>query len=218
MRLLTPRDAPSWMLGFARDVEGAIRGARDHPLCLQGLVTSALPVATDFPRGLVYDLTAGIPKISNGTAWLSVALLSGNQIWTGRQDVGSHIRTTGSNVSGLGGAGMELYFEADAGQVLAYNRTTAAYKALNLQGSAINIKAGGAAIATYASSGLALTSGKTIAIDGQQLLTARQTGWGAPTGTATRSAFATSIVTLEELAQRVKALIDDLRTHGLINN
>ncbi len=35
-------------------------------------------------------------------------------------------------------------------------------------------------------------------------------GWSDPTGTASRAAFATSSVTLEELAQRVKALIDDL--------
>jgi hypothetical protein len=57
-----------------------------------------------------------------------------------------------------------------------------------------------------------------FAVDGTQVVTNRQTGWGAPTGTATRSAFATSSVTLAELAQRVKALIDDLRDHGLIGN
>jgi hypothetical protein len=47
---------------------------------------------------------------------------------------------------------------------------------------------------------------------------ARKTGWGSPNGTATRTAFATSSVSLEALAQRVKALIDDLRSHGLIGN
>lgn len=50
-----------------------------------------------------------------------------------------------------------------------------------------------------------------------QLLTTRKTGWGAPTGTATRTTFATSTVTLPLLAERVKALIDDLMGHGLIN-
>ena len=45
---------------------------------------------------------------------------------------------------------------------------------------------------------------------------ARRTGWGAPTGTATRSGFDTAAVTLPNLAQRVKALIDDLTTHGLL--
>ena len=45
---------------------------------------------------------------------------------------------------------------------------------------------------------------------------ARQTGWTAPTGTATRTTFATASVTLPQLAQRVHALIDDLIAHGMI--
>lgn len=44
----------------------------------------------------------------------------------------------------------------------------------------------------------------------------RQTGWAAATGTATRTTFATGSVTLPQLAERVKALIDDLISHGLI--
>lgn len=44
---------------------------------------------------------------------------------------------------------------------------------------------------------------------------ARQT-YGAPTGTATRTTFATGSVTLAQLAERVKALIDDLRSVGLL--
>ena len=51
---------------------------------------------------------------------------------------------------------------------------------------------------------------------GLRVVGERATGWGAPTGTATRTSFATSSVTLEQLAQRVKALVDDLTTHGLI--
>lgn len=55
-----------------------------------------------------------------------------------------------------------------------------------------------------------------IATNGTQVLAARQTGWSAATGTATRTSFATSTVTTVQLAQAVKALIDDLITHGLI--
>lgn len=36
--------------------------------------------------------------------------------------------------------------------------------------------------------------------------------WAAATGTATRTTFATGSVTLSQLAERVKALIDDLQT------
>lgn len=53
-------------------------------------------------------------------------------------------------------------------------------------------------------------------VAGTQVVGARITGWGAPTGTATRTAFATGSVTLAQLAERVKALIDDLTIHGLI--
>jgi hypothetical protein len=53
-------------------------------------------------------------------------------------------------------------------------------------------------------------------VDGVQVVSNRRTGWTAATGTATRTTFATSTVTLPQLAERVKALIDDLSAHGLI--
>ena len=40
--------------------------------------------------------------------------------------------------------------------------------------------------------------------------------WAASTGTATRTTFATSTVTTAQLAERVKALIDDLQTVGIL--
>lgn len=55
-------------------------------------------------------------------------------------------------------------------------------------------------------------------VAGTQVVGAQVTGWAAATGTATRTTFATSTVTTAELAERVKALIDDLLTHGLIGN
>lgn len=48
------------------------------------------------------------------------------------------------------------------------------------------------------------------------VLGARNTGWGAPTGVATKTTFDTAAVTLPQLAERVKALIDALTTHGMI--
>lgn len=67
----------------------------------------------------------------------------------------------------------------------------------------------------------AISSVSTINATGYQVsatavVGTRKTGWGAPTGTATRTTFVTSTVTLPLLAERVKALIDDLTTHGLI--
>ncbi|MCF3608938.1 hypothetical protein L2E81_21100 [Planktothrix agardhii 1033] len=53
-------------------------------------------------------------------------------------------------------------------------------------------------------------------VENNQVVSSRKSGWVAPTGTPTRTTFATSTVTLPQLAERVKALIDDLRSHGLI--
>jgi hypothetical protein len=61
-----------------------------------------------------------------------------------------------------------------------------------------------------------ISTGNTLQIGLDQIATSRRTGWAAPTGTATRTTFNTATVTLAQLAERVKALIDDLTTHGLI--
>jgi len=53
-------------------------------------------------------------------------------------------------------------------------------------------------------------------VDGVKVVGNRVPGWGSPTGTASRAAFDTSATTTGQLAQRMKALIDDLRAHGLI--
>ncbi len=68
----------------------------------------------------------------------------------------------------------------------------------------------------WTSTNLLDLSNGTFGVNGSQVVGARVTGWAAPTGTASRNTFATNTVTTEELAQRVKALIDDLTTHGLI--
>ena len=61
-----------------------------------------------------------------------------------------------------------------------------------------------------------VASSSGFSVGSNQVVSARRTGWAAPTGTATRTTFATSTVTLSQLAERVKALIDDLTAHGLI--
>lgn len=64
---------------------------------------------------------------------------------------------------------------------------------------------------------LNLAAGKVFKINAVQVVGAKRTGWIAATGTATRSTFDTATVTLAQLAERVKALTDDLRVHGLID-
>jgi hypothetical protein len=56
-------------------------------------------------------------------------------------------------------------------------------------------------------------------VGANQVVGARQTGWATATGTATRTTFDTATVTTAQLAERVKALLDDLHStagHGLI--
>lgn len=63
---------------------------------------------------------------------------------------------------------------------------------------------------------LSLASGDVLAVNGTQVVTARQTGWVVATGTASRATYATSTVTLATLAGVVMALEQDLITHGII--
>jgi hypothetical protein len=58
----------------------------------------------------------------------------------------------------------------------------------------------------------------TVSIGSAQVLGARRTGWAAPTGTAARASFDTATATTAQLAERLKALIDDLIAHGLIGS
>lgn len=58
--------------------------------------------------------------------------------------------------------------------------------------------------------------GGAYRVDGVKVVGNRVTGWSAATGTGSRAAFDTATVTLTQLAQRLKSLIDDLTTHGLI--
>lgn len=62
-------------------------------------------------------------------------------------------------------------------------------------------------------------NGGALQISSTQVVGARKTGWAVATGTATRTTYDTTTVTLPQLAERVKALIDDLHGtagHGLI--
>jgi hypothetical protein len=60
------------------------------------------------------------------------------------------------------------------------------------------------------------STANTYKVGTNSVVGARRTGWVAPTGTATRTAFDTTSATTAQLAERLKALIDDLSAHGLI--
>ena len=66
-----------------------------------------------------------------------------------------------------------------------------------------------------AAAGLARVTATNLGVGFNGATPAARPTYGAPTGTATRSTFDTTTITLPQLAERVKALIDDLRTYGL---
>jgi hypothetical protein len=73
------------------------------------------------------------------------------------------------------------------------------------------------ALGLYSNQDLYLPNGSNkVFIGGNQIITSRRTGWTALTGTSTRSSFDTATITLVQLAQVVKALQEDITTHGLI--
>jgi hypothetical protein len=96
--------------------------------------------------------------------------------------------------------GSAIWFGSGAAGADVVLSRTAANELSLASGDSFNIVGGGASYKTA----------------GTQVVGSRKTGWGAPTGTATRTAFATASVTLPNLAAAVKALIDDLTLHGLI--
>lgn len=57
----------------------------------------------------------------------------------------------------------------------------------------------------------------SIEIDGTKVIGAQETGWTAGTGTASKGAFDTSTATTSDNAQRILAIEQALRNHGLIN-
>lgn len=58
------------------------------------------------------------------------------------------------------------------------------------------------------------TKADSYHVGANQVLGARRTGWTAPTGTPSRASFNTETVTLINLARTVKAIIDDIMSHG----
>jgi hypothetical protein len=117
----------------------------------------------------------------------------------------------GIQIANQGAAGVTtsygLFIAAQSGATTSYGLYVAGgltYLAGNLQLADTDIVLGtttGTKIATTATQKLAFY-GATPRV--------RPTGWGAATGTKTRTTFDPSTVTLPQLAERVAALIDDL--------
>ena len=141
--------------------------------------------------------------------------------------------TTGGNFSATfdtGSSSNTLTFRSSAGGVtqtdgaLITTRnsglTLRGFGAAGAQGN-VNLASGTTIVARSKPTGFNVLSGFNYQLNDVQVVGARKTGWATASGTATRTAFDTATVTVAELAERVKALIDDLHGnggHGLIGS
>jgi hypothetical protein len=121
----------------------------------------------------------------------------------------------------------DIYLQADSktGIILAGTYTTGNAVRLN-EGQAIAWENTGAIKQLYQSGlmkwqnaggervGIEIDPTPKLRMNGTQVLGERDTGWTAMTGTATKGGFDTSTVTLPQLAQVVKAMLDSDISHG----
>lgn len=96
------------------------------------------------------------------------------------------------------GTGRSLVVSADGGLTVNGGPSTFSGGAVTITGGNLNL------------------TGRVVSIDGSQVLGPRKTGWFAATGAASRATFDTATVTTEQLAYRVKTIIDDLISHGIL--
>lgn len=67
-----------------------------------------------------------------------------------------------------------------------------------------------------ASNAVNFNGAASLSISSVQVVGPRNTGWAFPSGSTSKNTFDTATVTTEQLAWRVKALMEALQTHGLI--
>jgi hypothetical protein len=121
-----------------------------------------------------------------------------------------------TNVWGtVGGVAYSLPLTAllgTAGQLLGMN---AAADSLEYKGVTVTLAGAIAGVTTIDTSGAITTSAGTFKVGANQVVSSRKTGWGVPTGTSTRTTFDTATVTTAQLAERMKAWLEDSVSHGL---
>lgn len=136
----------------------------------------------------------------SGTRW--------GKLWGVDADFSSTVLVTGDLT-----AGARLVFTTAVGKIVP-GATSLSHR--NAADSADNLLITDAGLATFRNT-VNLSAG-VLQMAGTQVVTTRRTGYtNAMTGTANRAtAYDTSTITLVQLAERVKALLDDQTTHGLI--
>lgn len=153
---------------------------------------------------------------SAGAGWVIedvVANIRRKRTNNNRQDL---IQTSGRYDSDHNGVGMSWRNLGTGTTYASVDSSTADPKLELPNGTDIVLYSGNYTGETFRAGGGTVNTTVSYSVNGTKVVGTRVTGYGVPTGTATRTTFATGSVTLPQLAERVKALIDDLTTHGLI--
>jgi hypothetical protein len=192
--------------------------------------------------GAVYNLTRTIATGAKSVIWggtryqsLGAAAVDNIISATGKFNVGIDFAMAGldfgTNKAAIAlKAGQRIYLNNTA---VASGSTDADWKSTTFGNtyldydsatSRIRILVNGGAAATFHGTnavdfalGVNVASGKTYAVNGQQVVAGRDTGWAAMTGSGNKATvYDTSAVTLAQLAGRVMSMQAALMTHGLL--
>ena len=193
-----------------------------------GILLNTIDSATDFAytsffrkRGTVGNVNAAVASGAevgnlawqswNGTGYVSnVTLVVKTDETQSVGNAGGHIEIRVTPIgSALGAEVLRLQNKAATGSFLSLGGALVTVPALKRALTDIQVRLGD-------DSNYASLDAATYKSAGTQVVSTRKTGWAAATGTATRTSFDTATVTTELLAQRLKALLDDLISHGLI--
>ncbi|HEX8366539.1 MAG TPA: hypothetical protein VF603_14755 [Allosphingosinicella sp.] len=187
--------------------------------------SAAGDVAATNVQAAIAELAAEKAALS-GAAFTGIVTMAGQAVVGGGTANGSYRLTVVADGAGISVAAPSATFASPAialsrGAVTCSLTATATGLELGTQSSSdVLLKRGGAERLRAQSSGIAVTGSADVSQEyrqnGVRVLGGRATGWSAASGTATRGSFDTAAVTTAQLAERLKALIDDLLAHGLI--
>lgn len=155
-------------------------------------------------------------NLSNQCVGIGTSALSGGTSFSGCTALGYQAGTsnTGNNNTYLGASTLAAVGITNATAIGA-GATVSTSNSMVL-GNGVNVGIGTSSPANKLDVVGNINTTTQYSVSGTKVVGARATGWTAATGTANRATWDTSTVTLATLAQAVKALNDDLRTHGLI--
>lgn len=190
-----------------------------------GAGAAALADFTGFGRSLVDDADAAAARATLGLGGIAtqaanaVVITGGSVSGLSSLSANGSITTAGEAVvNAVAGVSGVVRFQKNgttaASIFCSADDITQAYNVVSTSGSH-SFRISGATRLTIDGSGPVASCWR---VGANQVVGPRRTGWTGASGTAARSSFDTASVTTSQLAERLKALIDDLIVHGLIGS